>query len=130
MKITVSKKHTTVAEFGRIAELAKKIRKNPVFLDDMKTCVQGIDVIGSKILFGVNAELIELELYGLTDISTQFTLKALLCGWTSHGEENPEFMARLNIYGEITDDGEYFKFDEVDETGAPTKFTARMFIEI
>lgn len=128
MEFKIDKKSTTVAMFGEVAEIVRKLRKNGAVQEDMKTCIAGIDKISGHLLFGKVVKLDGIELFAVTE-KVQFCLKAEVTGWLCRDEKVREFIAKLRIYGEITDNGEYFAWDQSKENGAPADFNARLYIE-
>jgi hypothetical protein len=133
MKFTVNKGLTSVEVYEKMPEILKKFKANKAILDDIKTCVAGITHLEGRNIYGVwkdDVELREIEFYGLTAGRISFTLYAQIAGWLSLPDERVrDFIANLSIFGEITDDGEYFKFDEATSTGAPASFNTKLYIE-
>ena len=129
MEIKIDKKHTTVAMFGKVSEIVKKFRKNKAVLDDMETCVSGIETIYGCSVYGTRVSLESIELFAVTDM-IQFCLKAEVCGWCHHEGKVRDFIAKLRIYGEITDNGDYFMWSKSEENGAPAQFAEEFYIKL
>ena len=133
MKFIINKRFTSVEAYEAMPELLKKFKANKAIFDDMKTCISGITRLEGREIFGVYSDGVELksiEFYGLTGGRVSFTLYAQIRGWLSTKDERVrDFIAELSVYGEVTDNGEYFAWDECDATGIPTKLRSKVYIE-
>lgn len=131
MKITISKRFTSVELYKSLVPVVKNLKTNKAFFEDMQTCITGIEYINGRSIFGMcknSVELKSLELYGITD-QASFTLHVQVYGWCHADEKVRDFIADLSIYGKLTDDGTYFEWDEASPTGAPLKMHAKMYLE-
>ena len=121
MEFKIDKKHTTVAMFGKVSEIVKKFRKNKAIFDDMETCISGIEMIHGCSIFGKRVSLESIELFAVT---------AEVTGWCHHEDKVRDFIAKLRIYGGITDNGDYFMWSESEENGAPAQFAEEFYIKL
>lgn len=131
MKITICKRFTSVEMYPELVKMAKKFRETPQAMEDMKTCITGIEYINSLPVYCLNknsVELKNLELYEITG-EASFTLKARVCGVADKNDKVCDFIADLSIYGRLTDEGAYFEWDEASSTGAPQKMNTKLYLE-
>lgn len=128
MDFSINKEHTTITNYGNFRALLKKIRSNRAMLEDMKVCLQGIQKLRGEYLYAPEVKLLKLELLGITD-EAQFCLSAEVEGWMAGEERVKNIIAKLRIWGTITDGGEYFQWDKTEENGAPAEFNVRLYAE-
>jgi hypothetical protein len=130
MKITIDQKYTTVNLYKVIREKLPEIRKNKSMFEDMLIYLQGIRELEGWELHSCRAEIREIEIFG-TFFPTM-RAEAILEGVCSNGagERCKDYIARVSIYGELTDEYTYFKWQEANEDGTPAaaSISAKMYL--
>lgn len=125
MKITIDQKYTTVNMYKVIREKLPEIRKNKSMFEDMLIYLQGIRELEGWDLHSVKAEIRSIEIFGT--FTPAVRVEAILEGICSNGvgEHCNDYIARVSVYGELTDEYTYFKWQEANEDGTPAAASIR-----
>lgn len=129
MKITIDKKYTSVENYEKFKATIAEMRKNSNIFEDMETTIKGLQRIDK---FEVSIDKVKIEniqLFGFFD-EVEFCSEVEVYGMTWYNRQYGQYIAKLRIYGKITDNGQYFEWAKSDEIGAPEVMSAQVFVEV
>jgi hypothetical protein len=129
MKITIDKKYTSVENYEKFKSTVAEMRKNPNMFEDMETTIKGLQRIDKFEVSIAKVKIENIQLFGFFD-DVEFCSEVEASGMTWHNGKYGEYIAKLRIYGKITDNGQYFEWAKSNEIGAPEVMNTKIFVEV